>query len=441
MVYFKGRCLNLEEFRFWMEIALLIVLIGLSAFFSASETALTSFRRVYIGEIIDKKKVKLLKEWLAKPNEYLTTILLGNNIVNVGATTIATIITFGVVQKLGLNRGIAGLLVTVVMTALLLIFGEITPKVIAKNYSIQISKAVIVPINTLKKLSKFIVVVFISISKFFSRLFNVPINDDMFLITEDSIKTYVVQGKEDGAIEEEEQEMIHSIIDFTDTSAKEILTPRTSIFALEGNKCLDEVWDSIIDQGFSRIPIYEEQIDNVVGILYSKDLLKFDRTRDKDVKVSELKRDAYFIPGTKTLIELLEEFREKQNHMAIVIDEYGGTLGLVTIEDLLEEIVGEIRDEYDFEEENINQIKDEVFDIKGDTEIETVNKELDINIPISDEYDTIAGYVHYELGKVAEVNDKVNGEDYVIRVLHLDSHRIDKVRIIKLVTEINEEDN
>ena len=121
-----------------MEIALLIVLIGLSAFFSASETALTSFRRVYIGEIKDKKKVKLLKEWLAKPNEYLTTILLGNNIVNVGATTIATIITFGVVQKLGLNRGIAGLLVTVVMTALLLIFGEITPKVIAKNYSIQI---------------------------------------------------------------------------------------------------------------------------------------------------------------------------------------------------------------------------------------------------------------------------------------------------------------
>ena len=179
----------------------------------------------------------------------------------------------------------------------------------------------------------------------------------------------------------------------------------------------------------------------MVGILYSKDLLKFDRTRDKDVKVSELKRDAYFIPGTKTLIELLEEFREKQNHMAIVIDEYGGTLGLVTIEDLLEEIVGEIRDEYDFEEENINQIKDEVFDIKGDTEIETVNKELDINIPISDEYDTIAGYVHYELGKVAEVNDKVNGEDYVIRVLHLDNHRIDKVRIIKLVTEINEEDN
>lgn len=431
----------MEEFRFWIEIIILVVLIGFSAFFSASETALTSFRRTYIGNIKDKKKVKLLKEWLAKPNEFLTTILLGNNIVNVGATTIATIITFSLVQKMGINRGVAGLLVTIIMTTLLLIFGEITPKVIAKNYSIQISKAVIIPINTMKKLSKPIVVMFIAISKFFSKLFNVPINEDMFLITEDSIKTYIVQGKEDGAIEEEEQEMIHSIIDFTDTTAKEILTPRTSIFALEEGKCLGEVWDDIIEQGFSRIPVYEEQIDNVTGILYSKDLLKFDRTRDKDVKVKEIKREAYFIPGTKTLIELLEEFREKQNHMAIVIDEYGGTLGLVTIEDLLEEIVGEIRDEFDLEEENISQIKDDVFDIKGDTEIEAVNKELDINIPISDEYDTIAGYVHYELGKVAGANDKVNGEDYVIRVIHTDNHRIDKVRVIKLSTEINMENN
>lgn len=429
----------MEEFRLWIEIIILFVLIGLSAFFSASETALTSFRRVYIGEIKDKKKVKLLKEWLSKPNEFLTTILLGNNIVNVGATTIATTITYDLVKKIGINRGLAGIFVTVIMTALLLIFGEITPKVIAKNYSIQISRAVIIPINTMKKLSNVIIIIFIAISKFFSRLFNVTINDDMFLITEDSIKTYVVQGKEDGAIEEEEQEMIHSIIDFTDTSAKEILTPRTSIFALEGDKCLDEVWDSIIEQGFSRIPIYEEQIDNVTGILYSKDLLKFDRTKDKAVKVKELKREAYFIPGTKTLIELLEEFREKQNHMAIVIDEYGGTLGLVTIEDLLEEIVGEIRDEYDFEEENINQIKDEIYDIKGDTEIEAVNKELDIPIPISDEYDTIAGYVHYELGKVAELNDKVTGDDYVIRVMELNNHRIEKVRIIKLVTEIKED--
>lgn len=430
----------MEEFRLWIEIIVLFLLIGLSAFFSASETALTSFRRMYIGEIKDKRKVKLLKEWLAKPNEFLTTILLGNNIVKVGATTIATTIMYDLIKKTGINRGLAGIFVTFIMTALLLIFGEITPKVIAKNYSMQISRAVIIPINTMKKISSFIIIIFIAISKFFSRLFNVTINDDMFLITEDSIKTYVVQGKEDGAIEEEEQEMIHSIIDFTDTSAKEILTPRTSIFALEGDKCLDEVWDSIIEQGFSRIPIYEEQIDNVTGILYSKDLLKFDRTKDKAVKVKELKREAYFIPGTKTLIELLEEFREKQNHMAIVIDEYGGTLGLVTIEDLLEEIVGEIRDEYDFEEENINQIKDEIYDIKGDTEIEAVNKELEIDVPISDEYDTIAGYVHYELGKVAEVNDKVNGDDYVIRVMELNNHRIDKVRIIKLVTE-TEEDN
>ena len=425
----------MEEFRFWLEIIVLIVLIAFSAFFSASETALTSLKRTTISGVKEKKKARLLKEWLKNPNEFLTTILLGNNVVNIGATTLATMLAFDVIRQMNVNDGLAGLIVTVVMTILILVFGEITPKVIAKNYPLRISKAVIVPINTLRKIVSPFVKLLIMVSKLISRLFGVTIKDDMYLITEDSIKSYVNAGKEDGAIEEEEQEMIHSIIDFTDTTAKEILTPRTSIFALEEEKTLGEVWDQIIEQGFSRIPIYQEQVDNIVGILYSKDLLNYDKSKDKDTKIKHLTREAYFIPGTKTLVELLEEFREKQNHMAIVIDEYGGTLGLVTIEDLLEEIVGEIRDEYDFEEENINQIKNEIFDIKGDTEIEAVNKELDIEIPISDEYDTIAGYVHFELGKVAEVNDKVNGEDYVIRVLHIDTHRIDKVRIIKLESE------
>ena len=224
--------------------------------------------------------------------------------------------------------------------------------------------------------------------------------------------------------------MIHSIFEFSDTTVREILTPRTAVFGLEAEKTLGEVWQEIIEQGFSRIPIYNEQIDNIIGILYLKDLIKYDRNTDGDVKVKELIREAYYVPSTKTLVELLDEFRKKQNHMAIILDEYGGTLGIITIEDLLEEIVGEIRDEFDQEEENIQQIRETLYDIKGETSIEDLNEEVGIDIPISEEYETVSGYIQSELGRVAELNDQVKKDNYILKVLEIDNKRIDKVRVI-----------
>mgnify|MGYP000846574781 CR=1 FL=1 len=222
-----------------------------------------------------------------------------------------------------------------------------------------------------------------------------------------------------------------------DTTVKEILTPRTMVFALDMEKTIGEVWDEVVEQGFSRIPVYNETIDKIVGIVHMKDMIKYNKEEHSDMKIKELMKEPYFVPTTKTLVELLEEFKKKQSHMAIIIDEYGGTLGIVTIEDLLEEIVGEIRDEFDQEEESIQQIKETIFDIRGDTVIEELNEELDINMPVSEEYDTVSGYVQDELGKVAEEGDQVKGDGFILKVMEVDNKRIEKLRII--ITEKNSE--
>ena len=203
-------------------------------------------------------------------------------------------------------------------------------------------------------------------------------------------------------------------------------------------RTLGEVWDEILEQGFSRIPVYNETIDKIIGILHMKDLFKYNKERDSDIRIRDLIKEAYFIPATKTLVELLEEFKRKQIHMAIIIDEYGGTLGIITIEDLLEEIVGEIRDEFDQEEESIQQIRETIYDIRGDTLIEELNDELSINIPISEEYDTVSGYVQDELGKVAELYDQVKGNGFILKVMDINNKRIEKIRVI--ITENNNEE-
>lgn len=224
--------------------------------------------------------------------------------------------------------------------------------------------------------------------------------------------------------------MIHSIFEFTDTTVGEILTPRITVFALEMEKMLEEVWDEIVEQGFSRIPIYDKTIDKIIGILHTKELLKYDRQKDGKVRLKELTKKAFFIPTTKTLVEVLEDFKRKRTHIAIIVDEYGGTEGIVTIEDVIEEIVGEIQDEFDQEDEVIQQIGEKVYDIRSDISIEEVNDEFEIDIPLSEEYDTISGYIQDELGKVAEEGDQVRGTNFILKVMEVDNKRIEKIRVI-----------
>lgn len=275
----------------------------------------------------------------------------------------------------------------------------------------------------------FIVIVFIVFKLFYLKN-KTKIQEKGQNITEEDVKNIVKEGIEKGTIEEGEEEMIHSIFEFTDTTVGEILTPRITVFALEMEKTLEEVWDEIIEQGFSRIPIYDKTIDKIIGILHTKELLKYDRQKDGKVRLKELTKKAFFIPTTKTLVEVLEDFKRKRTHIAIIVDEYGGTEGIVTIEDVIEEIVGEIQDEFDQEDEVIQQIGEKVYDIRSDISIEEVNDEFEIDIPLSEEYDTISGYIQDELGKVAEEGDQVRGTNFILKVIEVDNKRIEKIRVI-----------
>ncbi|MGL4534008.1 MAG: hemolysin family protein [Fusobacteriaceae bacterium] len=414
---------------------LLVGLIILSGIFSASETALTSFRSMNLEDVELKhpKEGILLRKWLKSPNSILTGMLLGNNIVNILGSSIATAVTFRIVG----NNGKAIFISTALMTIVILIFGEITPKIIAKNNAVTISRKVIVPIYYLTFLTKPIVYILMNISKVLSRLMGITISDETILITEKDILSFVNVGEAEGIIEEGEKDMIHSIFEFGETSAKEVMTPRTSMFALEASKTIDQIWTELLEQGFSRVPVYEDTIDNVVGILYVRDILNAVKEGKTDVSIKQFLRIPYFVPENKSIIEILKEFQTKKVHIAMVLDEYGGVVGLVTIEDLIEEIVGEIRDEFDHEEEeSIVKIDENTYVIDAMVDIETLNKDLNLDFPISGDYESLAGLILTEIGKVAEIGDGVEIQGVKLKVLEKD-----KLRISKVLLEIKKEEN
>jgi putative hemolysin len=421
----------------YSQLILLGILIVLSGLFSASETALTAFKSTDLEEIenINPKKAKLLKKWLTKPNEILTAILLGNNIVNILASSIATIVTMQILGS-GPQSGDAVAIATVTMTVVVLIFGEITPKIVAKTYSRKVSSAVIGPIYFLSIVTLPIIKLLMIITQIISKMIGINITHENLMITEEEIKSYINVGEAEGIIEEEEREMIHSIIEFGDTTAKEVMTPRTSVFMLDAESTIDDVWDEIIESGYSRIPVYGEDLDEILGILYVKDLMVLAKKGTTNIPVKSVLREAYFVPDTKSIVEILDEFRRTQVHMAIILDEYGGTIGVLTIEDLIEEIIGEIKDEYDLhEEDEIEKINDFKYKVDARINVEDLNKELDINIPESEDYESLGGYVLDILGRVAEVDDIVYLDGITMKVLE-----VDKTRVVKIIIEISEDE-
>lgn len=412
----------------YRDIIILVVLILLSGFFSASETALTSFKTTDLEDIekSNKKTAHLLKKWLKSPNEILTGMLLGNNIVNILGSSIATALAINIMGNS--PRSLA--IVTGIMTVLILIFGEITPKIMAKNNSKGFSKLVIGPMYYFGLLMKPIVKILMWTSILIGRILGVEVKTENIMFTEEDLISFVNVGEAEGIIEEEEKEMIHSIVGLGETNAKEIMTPRTSMFAVEGNKTLDDIWEEMIEAGFSRIPVYEETIDNIIGVLYTKDVLNYLKAHSTDTQVKELVREAYYVPETKSIIEILQEFKSKKVHIALVLDEYGGIGGVLTIEDLLEEIVGEIRDEFDNEEEeSIKEIDDNRYEVDAMLDIETINKSLNIDLPISEDYESLGGLIMSELGKIPAIGDIVDFEDVKLVVVEVEKMRVSKVEI------------
>lgn len=421
----------MEEKIISIDIVLLIVMLFFTAFLSTAESALLSLRQIHLIDGDNEKNVKeekLLKLWLKNPNELLTTLLFVKTIL----CSFLIFLEINLIRQF-FEKKLYFYLAFFVFSIIILIFAEMIPRLIARVKVYEISKAAIIPLNTLRIAIKPIISLFIYISRFVMKIFKIEVKDQMFEITEEEILTFVKAGTQSGAIEEGEEEMISSIIEFADMTVKEILTPRRDIFALDSESKLEDVWEEILEQEFTRMPIYTGTIDNIVGTVHIKDLLRYANDKSSgNLLMKEFMKEAYYVPITKSLVELLEEFKTKQLHMAIVIDEYGGTQGIVTIEDLLEEIVGEIRDEFDKEEESIQKIREKIFDVKGDTLIEEINEKLDLDIPLSEEYDTISGYIQDKLGKVADVFDQIKEDNFVMKVLDTDNKRVERVRIVIL---------
>ncbi len=404
----------------------MIILLLLSGFFSGSEIALMSVNKVEIRHLKQEGnvKAKIVDRLLDRSDRLLVTILVGNNLVNVGASAVATKIATEMFGSKGV--GIA----TGVVTLLLLVFGEITPKSIANNKARKFSMAVARPIEICYYLFYPIVVTLNLLTQMVSgedeNYHNKP------FISEERIRRYVSVGEEEGVIESDEKRMINSIFEFDDTIVKEIMVPRIDMVCVEVNDSLDKLKDLVIEKGLSRIPVYNDTVDHIVGIVYAKDLLPLLKDNTPAMDIQKIMRPAYYVPETKKVDNLLSELKNKQIHMAVILDEYGGTAGLVTIEDLLEEIVGEIHDEYDEEEKMIKRENEEEAVVDGRVDIDKLNKVLDLSLP-EENYETISGFVLSMLGYVPQAGEKIMLEDLEIIVEEVIQRRISKVRVKKLV--------
>jgi CBS domain containing-hemolysin-like protein len=408
----------------WYEPVSFVVLLVLSGFFSGSETALMSVNKVEIRHLAQEgnRKAKIVDSLLRKPDNLLTTILVGNNFVNVAASAIATKVATNIFSNFGV--GIS----TGVVTLLLLIFGEITPKSLATRRAKQFSMTVARPIEICYYL-------FFPLVKGLSFLVQVVNKDDHSLgtkpfISEDKIRRFLAVGVREGVIETDERQMINSIFEFDDITVKELMVPRIDMVCVDIDDPLEKLRDIVIDKGLSRIPVYNGTIDNIVGIVYAKDLLPLLKEDKSDITIQKIMRPAYYVPESKKIDNLFSELKKEKIHMAIILDEYGGTAGLVTIEDLLEEIVGDIQDEYDEEEKLIKETTNNKIIVDGRVDIDEINYELGISLPEED-YETISGFVLSMLGYVPEEGEKVEFSDLEIIVTEISQRRISKVEIQK----------
>lgn len=413
------------------QLLVLIILIGLSGFFSASETALTAFKGTDLDKIKEPKKLELLKKWMKNPNEMLTGMLLGNNIVNISTSSIATALTFAILG----NNGSAIAIATALTTIIILIFGEITPKVIARSSSAKVAGTVIIPIYFLTLIATPIIKILMLTSRIVSSLFGIQLKNENLMVTQKDIISYINMGEVEGVIEREEKSMLHSVFELGGTRAREVMTPRISMFAISSEKTLEEIWDEIKERGFSRIPVYSNNgIDDIIGILYLKDLMDIVKSKKMNTRVGEIARDPYFIPENKPIMEILKEFKTRRVHIAIVLDEYGGTSGVLTIEDLIEEIVGEIQDEHDnIDIDPIRKVEDGHYEVDATLNIDTLNREIHTNLPTSNTYDTLGGFIEEELKKVANIGDSIYISNIQISVIEMDKIRISKVSIKKII--------
>ena len=418
------------------QIPILIILVAMSAFFSGTETAFTSFNKTRMKTLAQdgNKRAKSVLDIEDKYEKFLSTMLVGNNLVNISATTVSGLMFAGLLTG---HEELAPTVSTIVMTIVVLLFGEITPKTLAKDFAEKY-------VMSTCGIVKFLMVIFTPFTlilasgpkKILGLMFKKDENADN--VTEDEILTLVEEAEEDGEIDEHESELIKSAIEFNDLEVDAILTPRVDIVAISSDTPIEEILDIYRTSGFSRLPVYEETIDNIVGVMHEKDFNKL--IHDGGSDINEIVHGVICITGGMKISKLLREFQNAKTHMAVVVDEYGGTAGLVTMEDVLEGLVGEIWDEHDEVIENIKQIDDVTYIINASSALNDIS---DICVFSDEELEanaTVNGFVLDNLNKVPEVGDVFDYENFTFEVIKVDGRRAEEIKLVVNPVEDEEED-
>ena len=428
------------------QIIVLIILIALNAFFAASEIAYIALNDAKIEKQAKEgnKKAQQIQKMLETPSKFLSTIQIGITLAgflssafasDAFASKLAPVLNNAIPIGIGAWQNISIIIITIILSFFTIIFGELVPKRLAMKHYEKIAFATIGAIKTISVITAPFVKLLSVTTNAISKIFGVGENEEE-IVTEEEIKMMVDQGKEDGTIQEDEKEYINNVFEFNDIVASEIMTHRTDIFAVDINTSAAELLEEIIkdDCKHSRIPVYDETIDEIKGILYVKDIIK--NITKKTFKIKNIMKEAYFVSQNKLINGIFKELQKSKRQMAIVVDEYGGTAGLITMEDILEEIVGDIYDEYDDIEEEYEKIDDKTYIVSGKMPIYDVNKLLNSNIPEGD-YDTLSGYLQEELGRIPTEEELpiIETEELTFKIEEYEDKRILKVKVCKNESE------
>ena len=410
----------------WALIVLLIVALLLAALSAAAETALTSVSKIRMRTLAEEgdPRAQRVVRVIEKPQVFLTSILVTSNVSVIVASTVATLLALHISASWG------GVVSTVALALFVLLFCEITPKTAAVQSPERWAKRLVGPVEALSTVLRPINRVLIAVTAAIVRLVGgQPVKHGPF-VTEEELRLLVEVGEEEGVLEEDEREMIHNVFELADTAVREVMVPRIDMVTIEADDSVEEAMRLIVQGGQSRIPVMENSIDNIIGVLYAKDLLRVVANGLHPASVKSLVRPAYFVPESKRLDDLLRELQQQRVHMAIVVDEYGSVAGLVTIEDVVEEIIGDIQDEYDREEQLVERVGENEFIVDAKISLDEFNDLMDLELT-SEDYETLGGFLFAQLDKIPTVGDVVHFQNLTMTVLGTKGRRITKVRVVR----------
>lgn len=428
---------------FWFEIFGVLVLILFVGFFSASEVAVLSTRRSRMQELAEEgnRRASIVLNFQSNPERFLATIHVGVIFSLTLASGLGGVMGFQhLVPALGesetrwIREGsnwISLSIIAISIGFLVVVFGELVPKSFALRFPEKLALQVARPIQLLSTIFRYPVKILTAASNLFLAPFKDRATFTESRISEEEFKLMLEEGTKTGVIDKTEHELIESIFEFTDTTAKEVMIPRPDVVALNIATPRETAVRMVLEEGYSRMPVYRETIDNILGVIYTKDILGLMEYKNLII-IQDILRPAYFVPETKKISQLMRELQQRQLHMAIVIDEFGGTAGIITMEDILEEIVGEIHDEYDVEVRDVESSSDGSFAVNGRMSIHDFNERFKAELPETDEYETMSGFLHKQTGRIPELNEEIRYQNLSFTIVKKSQRRIRLVKVKKI---------